>query len=195
MSGMSATEVFAEAGSTITAVVQSAAGANLAQPTPCRDWDVRALVNHFAGTTGAMARLADRQPLDPDNPWGSATDATAGDWAPTLAGPLQGISAGWSQAQAWSGSVSVGDNAMPAHLIGQLALIEVMLHGWDLAAATGQQVTPSDQLAHELRSAIEETAEMGRQMGAYGAQVEVAADATDFDRGLAAAGRDPGWTP
>lgn len=192
---MSATDVFPEACSTITAVVQAAADANLERPTPCLDWDLRTLVNHFAGTTGAMARLAERQPLDPDNPWGSATEATSGDWVATLADHVGAISTGWSKPQAWDGSVSVGDNAMPAQVIGEMALIEVMLHGWDVAAATGQGVAVSEQLAKELRLAIENTAQMGRQMGAYGPEVTVAADASDFHRGLAAAGRDPSWKP
>lgn len=192
---MSATDVFPEACSTISAVAQAAAKADLDQPTPCRDWDVRALVNHFAGTTGAMARLAERQPLDPDNPWGSATEVTAGDWSATLVDHLEAMSIGWSRAEAWQGDVQVGANAMPAKTIGDMALIEVLLHGSDLASATGQAVSVSAELAAELRSAIEETAELGRQMGAYGPEVEVADDATDYQRALAGAGRDPHWKP
>jgi uncharacterized protein (TIGR03086 family) len=192
---MSAIDVLPEACSTITAVVQTAADADLGQPTPCRDWDLRALVDHFAGTTGAMARLADRQPLDPDNPWGSSTSATAGDWAATLVDHLQSMSTGWSRPEAWQGDVQVGDNAMPADMIGKMALIEVMLHGSDLAHATGQPVPVSDELGRQLRAAIDETVELGRQMGAYGAEMQVAPDAPDFDRALGAAGRDPNWRP
>ena len=80
-------------------------------------------------------------------------------------------------------------------MIGKMALIEVMLHGSDLARARGQPVPVSDELGRQLRAAIDETVELGRQMGAYGAEVQVAPDAPDFDRALGAAGRDPHWRP
>ncbi|MBA3250347.1 MAG: hypothetical protein H0T66_08615 [Geodermatophilaceae bacterium] len=42
---------------------------------------------------------------------------------------------------------------------------------------------------------VTETAELGRQMGAYGPEVPVSPDATAFDRALGLAGRDPNWRP
>jgi uncharacterized protein (TIGR03086 family) len=103
------------------------------------------------------------------------------------------MATGWSRPEAWQGSVQVGDNAMPAQTIGDMALIEVMLHGWDLATATRQDLPVSESLAKELRTAIEDTAQLGRQMGAYEDEVEVGEHAGDFERGLGAAGRDPKW--
>jgi len=40
---------------------------------------------------------------------------------------------------------------------------------------------------------VSETAEMGRQMGVYGAEVPVPSEATAFDRALGLAGRNPSW--
>jgi uncharacterized protein (TIGR03086 family) len=89
----------------------------------------------------------------------------------------------------------MGGQAMPAPMIGEMALAEMLLHGWDLARATGQQLVLSDEIGRELRRSIEETAELGRAMGAYGDEVGVPAQATEFERALAASGRDPRWRP
>lgn len=190
---MTAIEVLSEACSTISRVVRRAAAADLDQPTPCREFDLRALVNHFAGTTGALARLATRQRLDARDPWGSRSAAAAGDWVDVLTTNLQAVADGWSQPDAWQGSVDTGGHEMPAQTVGDMALIEVMLHGWDFARATGQDLEPSAAVGAEVVRAVEETAELGRQMEVYGPLVEVPPDAADFDRALGAAGRDRAW--
>ena len=82
---------------------------------------------------------------------------------------------------------------MPAPMIGEMALAEMLLHAWDLAAATGQSLVVPDKIGRELRRSIEETAELGRSMGAYGVEVAVRAQASEFERALAASGRDPRW--
>ncbi len=191
---MSAHDVFPEACATITPVVRKASDADLDLSTPCSDYDLRALVDHFAGTTGALARAGAQQPLDAADPWGSTTRVADGDWAATLTANLQAMADGWSQPQAWQGSVDTGGGEMPARSVGDMALIEVMVHGWDLARATGQELEVSPDLGAEVRRLVEETADLGRQMEAYGPAVEVSPDASDFERALAAAGRDPGWS-
>jgi hypothetical protein len=66
-----------------------------------------------------------------------------------------------------------------------MALIEILLHGWDVARATDQQVDVSDALGAELLRCVAETADLGRQVGAYGTKVSVADNATDLARRLA----------
>ena len=72
-----------------------------------------------------------------------------------------------------------------------MALIEVLLHGWDVARATDQQVDVSDALGAELLPCVAETADLGRQVGAYGTKVPVADNASDFAKALGLAGRSP----
>ena len=83
---------------------------------------------------------------------------------------------------------------MPASTIGEMAYAEILLHGWDVARAVGSGLELTPEMAAALLQTIEETADLGRRMGAYGAAVEVPEDAGDFDRALAAAGRDPDWS-
>lgn len=191
---MSAIEMFPEACRTVAEVVARSGDAELDRPTPCTGFDLRGLVNHAAGTTGALARAGAGQALDPDDPWGGQTDVTGGDWSGALTANLGAIADGWSRPEAWAGMVDTGGHEMPARFIGEMALVEVMLHGWDLACATGQDLLVSPELGREVRRVIEETAELGRQMEAYGPAVAVVGPVTDFDQALATAGRDPRWT-
>ncbi|MFE1851445.1 DinB family protein [Streptomyces sp. NPDC059489] len=82
---------------------------------------------------------------------------------------------------------------MPAHFIGGIVLGEWLLHGWDLAVATGQKLNVDDELAAVLYEDIAGKAEMARQYGVFGPEVSVSPTAPLFDRALGMAGRDPSW--
>ncbi len=189
---MTEPELFDEACDQVTAVVLRAAGADLTLPTPC-GWDLGTLVNHFAGTTAALARVGARLPLDPDDPWGAGTEVTTADWPERLSTQLADLVSSWSAPEGWQGTVTASGPEMPAIALGEMALAEVVLHGWDLARATHQELQVSPALGAEVFRSVAGSADLGRQMGAYGPAVEVAADASDLDRALGAAGRDPGW--
>lgn len=175
----------------VTDIVAGAAESDLRSPTPCADFDLKTLVNHLIGTTAALARVGRRQPLDQTDPYGAEHDATGGDWPHQLSNNLDELAHTWADPLVWQGSVEMGGHAMPASMIGEMAVAEVALHGWDLATATGQRLVLDEDIAAELLRSIEETGELGRQVGAYGPQVVVDADATSFARALAASGRDP----
>jgi uncharacterized protein (TIGR03086 family) len=86
---------------------------------------------------------------------------------------------------------------MPAPAMGVVALNEVLVHGWDLAVATGQPYRPDPASAEKcLAFAIEfaGSAPEARD-GIYGPVVPVPDDAPVFDRLLGQTGRDPAWTP
>lgn len=189
---MTALEVFDEACDQVTAVVCRCVGAELTGPTPC-DWDLGTLIDHFAGTTAALTRVGARQPLDPDDPWGSRTKLSSPDWPGLLITQLDDLSHSWSKPEAWQGTITASGPVMPATALGEMALIEVVLHGWDLARSTGQELRVSPALAAEVLRSVTETEDLGRQMGAYGPAVVVGVDASDLDKALAAAGRDPAW--
>jgi uncharacterized protein (TIGR03086 family) len=170
-------------------------GADLTSPTPCADFDLATLVNHALGTTTALAKLAQKESLDPDDPWGSRTDDTEGDWPNRLADRLQATAAAWDDPAAWNGSLDLGGGEQPAASIGEMAFVEVMLHGWDVARAVGRRPDVPDTVGTELLQAASGSADLGRQMGAYGPEVETTADASDFEKALGVAGRDPNWSP
>jgi uncharacterized protein (TIGR03086 family) len=83
---------------------------------------------------------------------------------------------------------------MPAELIGGMVVGELVVHGWDLAKAVGVvPLWPDDVLAF-LHGAAAGMAQQARDMGIFGPEVPVPADAPVLDRIVAITGRDPGWT-
>lgn len=186
-------ESFPTVAGAVIGVVHGAGHIELDAPTPCRDFDLRALINHVTGTTSALARVGRRLPLDADDPYGARLDPSRGDWQHELASNISDLAAVWSKPEAWEGTVDMGGGENPAVMIGEMAVAEILLHGWDLARATGQDLTVPEPLARELLRSVEQTAELGRSMGAYGPVVTVRADSGAFERALAASGRDPAW--
>jgi uncharacterized protein (TIGR03086 family) len=182
-----------EAGAAVAAAVRAGAGADLAGPTPCADYDLRTLLQHFVGTSGAFLRAGQTRALDPDDPWGARAKLDEQDWAGQLAGQVEAMSEDWSRRAAWTGTIEGAQ--MPTPAIGELGLIEVLLHGWDVARASGQPLSVSEELGAELLRCLEPTLEQGRQFEVYGPEVTVAGDASAFTRALGLSGRDPNWRP
>lgn len=185
--------MMAEAGVAVASAVRTSAGADLAGPTPCGDWDLRTLVRHFVGTSGAFVRAGQAGALDPEDPWGGHAVLEEQDWAAQLADQVAAAGEAWSRAEAWSGSVEGAQ--MPATAVGELGLIELVLHGWDVARAGGQALPVSAELGAEVLRCLEPTLEQGRQFEVYGPPASVPADAPAFTRALGLSGRDPDWRP
>lgn len=184
--------VLPEAGAAVAAALRASADADLAGPTPCGDWDLRTLARHFAGTSGAFVRAGETQALDPDDPWGTNATLDEEDWAEQLAGQVEAMTAAWTRPEAWEGSIEGAQ--MPASGVGELGLLEVLLHGWDVSRAAGQPLEVSDAVGAELLRCLEPTLEQGREYEVYQPPVDVPEGASAFERALGLAGRDPGWT-
>jgi uncharacterized protein (TIGR03086 family) len=72
---------------------------------------------------------------------------------------------------------------------------DVFLHSWDLARATGQEVSLDPERCATMLAGMEPLDEMLRQSGQYGPRVVVPEDASAQDRLIGFIGRDPRWTP
>ena len=182
-----------EATAAVAAAVRRGSGADLAGPTPCTDYDLRTLLRHFVGTSGAFVKAGETKALAADDPWGSNATLDEQNWADQLAGQVDAMGQAWSRAEAWTGSIEGAQ--MPPPAIGELGLIEVLLHGWDVARATGQSLHVSDDLGAELLRCLQPTLDQGREFDVYGPEVTVPADASSFTRALGLSGRDPNWSP
>ncbi|HEV7707980.1 MAG TPA: TIGR03086 family metal-binding protein [Asanoa sp.] len=166
----------------------------LANKTPCTEYDVRALVSHllFWGPSlaGAGRKEFVPQPAMPE----SDVDLVAGEWRGRLLALLDDITSSWAPPSAWEGETSMGTPQMlPAPVMGGMIVSELAVHGWDLAVATGQRLElPADLLAH-LHDTMFAAVQQGREMGLYGPEVAVPAGAPTLDRILGLTGRDPAW--
>ncbi|MEU2348003.1 TIGR03086 family metal-binding protein [Modestobacter sp. NPDC049651] len=170
----------------------------LADRTPCRDWDVRGVLDHLAWAAVLAQRSATRLPLEHD--WTSGRPAPFVDgvpvaqWGPLIAEELDVAADAWADVAAWQGETLMGTAPMPAEVVGPMMLADIALHGWDVARAVGAPYPVAAELGEAVLAAVVPIAPMGRDGGWYAAEVPVPADAPAFDRALGLTGRDPGWT-
>jgi len=164
------------------------------RPTPCTDWDVRTLLNHLILWTSYSleARANDesvgQELMDRDF-------AGAPGFAADYRARLDRALAAWADPATWERSLNVMGSPMPSGDVAALNIAEMVLHGWDLAAATGLQYTVSEPAAAAALRAVEANADLFRQYKGFADPVEVPPTASVLDRVLALSGRAPGWTP
>ncbi|MFB9833261.1 TIGR03086 family metal-binding protein [Actinoallomurus acaciae] len=179
---------------TSNAVVRGIEPEMLDRPTPCPEFDVRTLLGHLSGWMTEPARAAALKRPNTGAPDEGFTPEPG--WAESLTERTRATAEAWSAPDAWEGTASLsGDMRMPAEAIGGLVFAEFLLHGWDLAMASGQEYALDDDLAEALFGQVSSMADMGRRYGAFGPEVAVSASAPPVDRALGLAGRDPAWRP
>lgn len=164
-------------------------------PTPCPEYRVRHLLGHLVGLTAAF-RDAARKDLGPSTATdpGTTLPDVGDDWRTVLPVQLRELADAWRAPEAWEGMTQAGGLTFPASAAGRVALNEVVIHGWDLARATGQDY-PADQASLEssfamLAPAAEADAE---SRGPFGPVVAVPADASLLDQVIGLSGRRPAW--
>ncbi|WP_217205853.1 TIGR03086 family metal-binding protein [Streptomyces sp. AC550_RSS872] len=171
-------------------VVRGIEDTALAAPTPCAEYDVKALVNHLFQVIVQFQRLAAKEASD----FGETPHRVGGSprWRERLADETDRLVAAWSAPGAEDGTT--GGMNMPARLVGSMALLDLTVHVWDLARATGQEYPGADEaVVAELSGAVDELAPTARKMGVFGEPVPTAEGASAFERLLARTGRDPHW--
>ena len=165
-----------------------------AGPTPCTEWNVRDLVNHLVYEDrwsvpllngASLESVGDRFDGDllGDDPVAAARDAAAE--AAAAAGAPGALTR----------SVELSFGVTPADEYLRQVLADHVVHGWDLAVATGADRDLDPELVHEVARWFPANEAAFRAAGAIGAAVEVPPDASEQDRLIAAFGRDPNWTP
>ncbi|MFJ4270607.1 TIGR03086 family metal-binding protein [Streptomyces coelicoflavus] len=168
----------------------------LADPTPCPDLAVRNLLGHLTGLAVAFRDAArkDLGPTTDTSPEASVPDIGPG-WREELAKVLAELADAWREPGAWTGMTRAGGIDLPGEVAGAVVADELVIHGWDLARATGQEYAPD---AAALRAAYGLLAgaaeESDRDQGMFGPVVAVPADAPLLERAVGLSGRDPGWS-
>ena len=173
-------------------VVSNVPEGTLNQRTPCGDWDLRTLLNHtILWTSYSAERRAYGQSVAEDL---MSKDFTAEPgYAQAYQAQLARAVQAWSNPEAWAGDRSVMGSAMPAADIAAMLIMEMVLHGWDIAKATGQDYHCDGKLAQALLDTVQAQGDMFRQYQGFAAVVPVPPDASTFDRALSLSGRDPDW--
>ena len=167
---------------------------NLEQGTPCTDWDLRTLLNHMILWTSYSAERRAYGESVAEELMSKDFTAEPG-YAQAYQAQIAKAVDAWSKPEAWDGDRSVMGSATPAADIAAMLIAEMVLHGWDIAKATGQDYHCDDAVARNVLETVEAQGEMFRQYQGFAAIVPVPGDATAFDRALALSGRDPGYQP
>lgn len=182
----------------VSGLVERIEDDQLVLATPCGQARVVDLLDHVNGLAQAFAAAAakDLGPMTstPPAPDGARLAAT---WRQDIPPRLIALAQAWVVPEAWDGMTQVGGVDLPGAVAGRIALNELVLHGWDLARATGQPYEPdpaSLQACLDALVAMYPPEELDRRAGIFGPPVEVAPSAPLIDRTVAFSGRDPGWS-
>ena len=187
--------LMAAAAAEATRVVAGAANTKtLEQTTPCTDWDLRTLLNHMILWTSYSAERRAYGESVAEELMSKDFTAEPG-YAQAYQAQIAKAVDAWSEPEAWAGDRNVMGSATPAADIAAMLIAEIVLHGWDIAQATGQDYRCDEGVAQAVLETVRAQGELFRQYQGFAAIVSVPEDATAFDRALALSGRDPGWKP
>ncbi|MEV0699074.1 TIGR03086 family metal-binding protein [Saccharopolyspora sp. NPDC050389] len=193
---MSEAQCLTRAAASLREVVRNIKPDQLGAPTPCAEYDVRKLVKHLLFWGPSLGAAARKETVPPPAEAEQDLDLTGGDWAADLVALLDRTADAWSEPGAWEGTTHMGGpTELPASLVGGMVVVELVVHGWDLARATGQHVAKDDDLLDYVRGEVAKTADQGREMGVYGTEVTVPTSASTLDQILGLTGRNPTWAP
>ncbi|HEY8546679.1 MAG TPA: TIGR03086 family metal-binding protein [Acidimicrobiales bacterium] len=169
------------------------------QPTPCGAWNVRALVNHVVAEDLWTVPMMEGATIE------EVGDRFEGDVLgddPVATGRAAAEAAAAVTAQALAerriAHLSFGDT--PAEEYAYQLAADHVIHGWDLAVATGGDPEMDPDLVEALAVWFAEREELYRSSGVIGERPDDGGEGTatgDDAQGrlLRAFGREPGWCP
>jgi uncharacterized protein (TIGR03086 family) len=160
-------------------------------PTPCRSWDVRALVNHVVHDLRQFTASADGRSWEQHD-----DDVIGDDWAGAYRRAADSLLASWRRPGALERTVELPFGKVPARWRAHQQTANLAVHGWDIAKATGQPTDLDPEVGRlaldwgrqNLRPELRGDEASGR---AFGVEVPVGDEAPLYDRLAGFFGRDP----
>jgi uncharacterized protein (TIGR03086 family) len=154
---------------------------DLARPSPCAEYTVGEVGEHVvrsmvllasvargAGSAGPVAGLLDER-----------VTVTAG--AALAAWRRRGL----------GGSVAVGRSTLPAGLAAEIISLELLVHGWDMARATGSEIEVPAEVASHVLGCARSLVTPDKRGRSFAAEVPAGPSATVLERLIAFTGRQP----
>ncbi|MBV9355123.1 MAG: TIGR03086 family protein [Chloroflexi bacterium] len=188
MTGATMGELYVRAMTATRAYVDGVQADQWQEPTPCTQWDVWQVANHLIG----------------ENLW--AGELFVGKTVAEVGSRLDGDLTGDDPATSYRRSAEVAERVVSApgameavcHLsfgdypgseyAGQL-FMDTLVHGWDIASATGQDARLDPSLVEACLPLARQLASQFRASGAFGDDLAVSADAPPQTQLLALLGR------
>jgi uncharacterized protein (TIGR03086 family) len=171
----------------------------LGGPTPCPEYTVGDLLDHVGSLTLAFTAAATKSTTGVGSQPASGDASRLGeDWRTRIPRDLAALAQAWRDPAAWSGMTRAGPFDLPGEVAGIVALDELVIHGWDVARATGQVYDcdpPSLEAAHGFVVQMAGPGQEATREGRFGPAVAVPDEAPLLDRVIGLSGRHPDWSP
>ncbi|WP_227998000.1 TIGR03086 family metal-binding protein [Nocardia australiensis] len=165
----------------------------LADPTPCAEYNVAGLIDHISEVARGFAAIAGGETGEPQVAGAESVAVSFGDELATAAERVRTLGQVWDDAAAWQGSAEFASLELPNEVWGNIALTEMVVHGWDLAVATARPVVTPDPTLLACLEHVAWFVPNAPLPELWGTAYDVAADAELIDRIVAITGRDPRW--
>jgi uncharacterized protein (TIGR03086 family) len=163
-------------------VVHAIARDDLSKPTPCPEYDVAALTGHLCNSMAMLGGAAGAKLPDRD-----AGDSVEGQVVAVARPALDA----WNR-RGLGGTVSVGTLELPAPVAAGIFSIELLVHAWDYATATGRDVDVAESVAeYVLGIARKNITPQARSTAGFADPVDVSDDSPALQRLVAFCGREP----
>jgi uncharacterized protein (TIGR03086 family) len=160
--------------------------ADLTRPTPCCEWDVRALLEHMSDSLTALheAAVSGRVRLAPgdDHPAGD-TDIVA-----AIQGKACALLGAWTRNDG-ADLIRIAGSPLTACVLASTGALEIAVHGWDLAQACRRRHPIPLPLAEELLELVPFLVSRQDRPARFASPVELLAAAPKDGQLLAALGR------
>jgi uncharacterized protein (TIGR03086 family) len=167
--------------------VQTVSPPLLTSPTPCSEWDLRALLQHLnealevLAECGGTGRVNLHPGRDPDGDRGR-------DPAATFLLRTAAIRDGRRRGRG-SRPVTIADRSLTATTVATILAVEIAVHGWDVSQASGQARPIPPALATGLYAVCPLFIDNTTRHGLFASAVEVSAHAGPSDVLVAFLGR------
>jgi len=170
-------------------VVAGVADDQMSNTTPCEGWDVRALMNHLVSGNLWAAELGAGATIDEVGTRLDG-DVLGDDALGAYEASAKLASAIFEAPGALERPCAVSYGPVPGSVYAGHRFIDVLVHGWDLATATGQDTTLDPELVEAAYELLLAEADLVRASGMFGDDLAVPDDANPQTRMLAFIGRD-----
>jgi uncharacterized protein (TIGR03086 family) len=180
-------------------LVRGVSDAQPRHPTPGPDYPVGDRVAHMGGLSVAFTAAAPKDVGGAAAAPGPSGDAARlePDWQDRIPREVVAMGEAWRDSEAWTGMTAAGGVDLPGEVAGLVALDELVVHGWDLARATGQPFEVDEPALEGVLAFVEQFSGPGQEEargGLFGPEIVLPGSAPLLDRVLGMTGRDPAWT-
>ena len=153
---------------------------DLARPSPCAEYTVGEVGEHVVRSMVLLASVA-----------GAVVDMPATGLLDERVGVTgEAALAAWRR-RGLGGSVAVGRSTLAASVAVQIIPLELLVHGWDMARATGSEIEVPAEVASHVLGYARSLVTPDRRGRSFAAEVPAGPSATALERLIAFTGRQP----